>query len=292
MSNQKTLSRKQSYMQGILWFILSLIISNLNDIITKYLASNIHPVQISFLRFTFGCIVLLPFMMYFGVSHFKTSRPWVHLIRGLLLFVGISIWGFGLTLIPIASATLLTFTIPFFILLLAPIFLKEKVSGNLWSATIFGFVGVYFVLHPTTHDFNPFSLLMVMSAMLFAILDIINKKFVITETMLSMLFYSALVTATLAALPAYLYWMPMDYISWLLIVVLGAGSNLILYCILKAFSYVKASDVAPFRYLELVLSSVAGVFLFQEALSSHMFIGTLIIVPTTLYIAYSTAKTK
>lgn len=278
------------YFKGIAWFILSIVISNLNDVMTKYLGTSLHPVQVAFLRFLFGTLSLLPFMVYFGKKSFKTSRPSLHIARGALLFVGISIWCFGLNIIPIVSATLLTFTIPFFVLMMAPIFLNEKVGLPLWVATIIGFIGVVFVLEPHAEDFNPFSLLMIVAAFLFASLDIINKKFAIRETMLSMLFYSAAVTAILAAAPAIYYWEPVSDMQWLLLAVLGACGNLILYCILKAFANVKASDVSPYRYLELILSGFMGMLIFGEMVSDNIIIGALIIIPTTFFIGYIRSK--
>jgi len=280
------------YALGIAWFILSLFISNLNDILMKHLGSNLHPTQVAFMRFLFGTLSLLPFMLYGGLASFQTSRISIHIVRGLLLFLGISVWCFGLGIVPILSATLLTFTIPFFVLIMAPIFLGEKVKKSLWVATFLGFLGVYFVLNPHAEDFNVFSIVMLISALLFATLDIINKKFVSKESMLSMLFYSALFTTILGALPAYYYWRSMSDIQILLLAVLGAFGNLILYCILKAFAYVRASDVSPYRYLELVVSAFTGFVLFNEAPTMHTIVGAIIIIPSTFYIGYMRMQEK
>lgn len=282
----------KEYLTGISWFLLSLVISCLNDVITKYLGSSLHPMQIAFFRFFFGMISLLPFMLYYSKTSFQTSRPILHVIRGILLFSAISIWCFGLNFVPILSATLLTFTIPFFILILAPIFLQEKVGWQLWMATLLGFIGVALVLNPTKMDFNPLSFVMCLSATMFALLDIINKKFVIKESMLSMLFYSALVTSILSFYPALQVWSALKLNESILLFILGAGSNLILYCLLKCFSLVNASAVAPYRYLELVLSALFGFIIFREIPSFYTYVGAAIIIPTTLYIAYKQLESK
>ena len=150
-------------------------------------------IQVAFLRFMFSVITLLPFMLYYGKKSFKTERPSLHIIRGSLLFIGITLWCYGLRVVPLASATVINFTIPFFVLFLASIFLKEKVGLMRWLATIFGFVGIYIVLDPNSASFHLHSLILLVSALMFASLDVINKKYVIKETMLSMLFYSAIV---------------------------------------------------------------------------------------------------
>jgi S-adenosylmethionine uptake transporter len=251
-----------------------------------------HPMQVAFFRFLFGTLSLMPFMLYFGKSSFSTPRPMLHVIRGSILFCAISIWIFGLKLIPIATATLLTFTIPLFVLIMARIFLHEKVTLQLWLATLLGFCGTIIAFDPSDLEFNPLSLLMLLSSALFASLDIINKKFIVKESMLSMLFYSALVTTILSIYPAYIYWQTPELSDLVLLFILGAGSNFILYCLLKAFTLVEASAVAPYRYLELVLSGAVGYLLFQEIPGLCMLIGAIIIIPTTLYIAYAQIKLK
>ena len=141
-------------------------------------------------------------MIYYGKKSFYTSRIGLHLIRGGLLFCAIALWCFGLTQAPITVATTLTFVIPMFVLILARIFLNERVSWARWIVTIIGFLGATIVLEPTHVDFSPLMLLLLAATAMFATLDVINKKFVVKESMLAMLFYTALVTMLLGAIPA------------------------------------------------------------------------------------------
>ncbi len=284
------MTKGQKYIVGIAWFILSLVISNLNDVIAKYVGSDLHFAQTTFCRCFFGMLSLLPFMIYGGAKSFHTNRLVMHVVRGSLLYFGIAIWILGLNLVPIATATIMTFTIPLFILIMAPIFLGEKVSGRLWAVTLVGFVGVVIVFNPVHEAFEPFALILLLSSVMFASLDIINKKYVAKESMLSMLFYSAVVTSVLGVYPAMLFWQDITTHQLILLAILGAGSNLILYCLLKAFSFVQASAVAPYRYLELVLSAFVGFIVFSEVPAMATYIGTLIIVPCTLYVASQQIK--
>lgn len=285
-----TYFQNRQYLLGITWFILSIVISNVNDIIMKKLGYDLHPMQVAFCRFFFGTMSLIPLMIYFGKKSFVTKRYYIHITRGVLLFFGISIWCFGLSIVPITTATILTFTIPLFVLVMAPIFLGEKVSTQLWVVTILGFVGVLIVFNPTSASFQPIAIIMLISSLMFASLDIINKKFVASESMLSMLFYSAVVTTILSIYPAYLYWQSINSYQLFLMAVMGVFSNLILFCLLKSFSIVNASAVAPYRYLELVLSGVFGYVLFHEIPELTMYIGAAIIIPSTFYVGYHQLK--
>jgi len=285
-----TYQNNKAYFIGIMWFIVSLFISNANDIIVKYVGDTMHPMQIAFFRFLFGTLSLLPVMLYCGLESFKTKRKYMHLSRGVLLFVGISIWCYGLGTVPITTATIITFTIPLFVLMLARIILKERVSMKLWAVTLAGFAGILVVYNPFATSFNMFAVVMLASSIMFALLDIINKKYSKSESMLSMLFYSALVTTVLSLYPAYVNWGPVEFYQIALLAILGVFSNLILFFLLKAFQLVNASAVAPYRYLELVLSGFFGYAIFAEIPEFTTYIGICIVVPSTLYVAYNESK--
>ena len=276
---------KERYMLGISWFILSLVISVLNDASVKYLSDNIDSVQIAFMRFGFGLLTLLPFMFYYGKPAFKTNRIWIHILRGSILFVAISIWIYNLPYVPIMQATLTTFTIPIFVLVLAYLFLGERLSKSLVFVTLIGFSAAVLSFDIGSIDFNPSALLLLVTSFLFASLDVINKKYVHKESMLSMLFYSALVTATLGGVAAYNEWITPNLNDVLVCLYLGAGSNLILFCLLKAFANVKASSTSPYRYLELIFSAILGYVIFSEVPPFTTLIGASIIIPITLYIS-------
>ena len=107
-------SKLRMYFIGVSWFVLSLISSSINDVIAKYVGVRLHSYEITFFRFMFGTMTLIPFVMYYGVSTLKTSRPTVHFMRGFLLFLGMAGWTYGLTLAPVTTATVVSFYYPYF----------------------------------------------------------------------------------------------------------------------------------------------------------------------------------
>jgi S-adenosylmethionine uptake transporter len=207
-------------------------------------------------------------------------------MRGGLLFVAISLWSHGVKEAPITTAAIMSFTVPIFVLLLASIFLRERVTWPMWVATLIGFCGIVLVLQPSSWSCWGTSMLFLLAAGVFGLLDIINKKYVTQESVLCMLFYSTLVSTILLALPAlYAGKMPTQQALWWLLV-LGIGSNLILYFLLKASALASVSSLAPFRYLELLISMGVGYLFFQELPDSNHYLGAAIIIPCTLFIVY------
>lgn len=281
-----------NYIKGISWFVLSLVISVINDVFAKYLGENLHSIQITFLRFLFATISLMPFMIIYGKKSFHTGRIGLHFIRGILLFLAISLWCLGLTQAPITVATTLTFIIPMFVLVLARFFLQERVGTSRWVVTIIGFCGATVVVEPTNVNFSPLVLLLVLATLMFATLDVINKKFVAKESMLGMLFYTALITMLLGIVPTIFVWKTPTLNQLFFLFLLGCGGNLILFCLLKAFAFAEASALAPFRYVELILSAGLGIVVFNEIPTLALCLGALIIIPCTLFLVYAETRTK
>ena len=276
-----------SYLIGVTWFILSLITSSMNDVMSKYIGLRLHSYEVTFFRFMFVTISLIPFIFYYGVSTLKTTRPFVHFTRGILLFLGIAGWTYGVTIAPITTGTVITFTIPIFVLILGIFFLSERIIWQRWIVTITAFIGIVVTLNIHSQDFNLNVFVFVASAVCFAVLDILNKRIVIKESIISMLFYSAIITALISLPFALQHWIIPSIHELLLLFILGIGSNLILFFILKAFTYADATAMSPYRYLELLSSTIIAYIVFREVPSKPTIYGALIIVPSTLFIIYS-----
>lgn len=275
------------YFLGVGWFILSLVCSVINDIISKYTSLNLHGFEIVFLRFFFSTITLLPFIIYYKYELVKTSNFIIHIVRGILLFLGIISWTYGLSLVPISTASVINFTIPLFVLIMAVFFLSENIIWQRWLATILGFLGVMLTLKLHLQEYNPQTLILVVSTMFFAALDVLNKKFVVKESMINMLFYSAFFTAIFSAPLALIYWQNPTLFEMMLLIILGISANLILFFTLKAFSLVQATALVPYRYFELLLSTIAAYIIFNEIPEKSTIYGALIIIFSTLFIVYS-----
>ena len=228
-----------------------------------------------------------PVMLASGVSSFKTDRIPLHVARSVLLAAGIALYCNGLAVAPIAVVTTLNFTIPLFTLVMARVFLRETVDATRWIGTLVGFAGVMVVMQPGGAAFDPRWLTVLLSASAFASLDVLNKVFVGKESFWAMIFYTALFTTLIAAVPAARSWVAVSGAQLGLLAVLGAGANLLLYFLLKSFSLVDASALAPFRYTELMWSAAVGWLFFAEVPAITTLLGAAVIIPSTLYVVWA-----
>jgi S-adenosylmethionine uptake transporter len=285
------LRKNINYFKALSWFLFSLLVSSCNDIIAKKLGQNISGFEIVTLRFFFSTVILLPFMFYAGRAGFKTKHLGVHAARGFILFAAIAIWCICLKSVPVVMVTLLSFSIPLFFIILAYFFLNEKIGPQRLAITIIGFVGILIVINPTQMNFNPITLTLVIAVILFAGLDVLNKKYISQESTVNMLFYSSLFTTLFSLAPTiYAGWVSPNLHDLILCIILGAGANLILYALLKAFTLADATALSPLRYSELIFSAGLGYLFFNELPNNSIYLGAAIIIPCNLYLIYSESK--
>ena len=284
------ISDRRNYLIGISWFVASLAICIFNDSIMKFFGSEYSTFEIVFLRYLFATVSLVPFILK-SRAHFRTKSILIHIVRGMLLFSGIALYCYGLSGIPFSTAVTINFTIPIFTIILATIFLKERATKAQIIATIIGFIGIYIIVEPANAGFRThIALLMLASSFIFATLDVINKKLVSRESILSMLFYTAIAAVLFATYPAIKHWHPVKYQHLIFFAILGVGANVLLFCILKAFARIDVSAVAPFRYVEFLLSALVGFMFFKEIHSIATLCGSAVIIPSTLYVIKSEIK--
>ncbi|MDC0349268.1 DMT family transporter [Alphaproteobacteria bacterium] len=275
------------YKQGVFWAVLTALVSISNDVITKFVGTRLNGLEISFFRFFFSMLTVLPFMIPHGWKAFKTQRADLHIWRAVIGVAAIALYVFSLIFLPLAEVTVFSFTQPLFFMPIAILFLREKVAMNRWIAGLFGFIGILIVIQPGTMAFKMVSLLPMGAAILFAMLDMLAKKMVAKESTTTLLFYFALGTAVAAFVPALYVWQAPTMVELFWLFCLGAGANLIQVCLFRAFAATDASSLVPFRYTELVFATAFGYLLFGELPSMTVYMGAAVIIASTLYLSYS-----
>ena len=276
------LFKKSTYLKSLFWLLMSILSSCFNDVVTKYLANGLTFYQICFFRFLFGNIVLIPIMFHKGCDSFRTERLVLHLFRGLFLSISMALYAYSLTKLEMSTVTVIGLANPIFVVILSRFLLKESVNWPIWIATFFVFIGISLVLHTTNYTFS--TLTCILSTVIFALLDIINKKYVSREPILSMIFFSNFMALFFMFPTAYYYWQKPSFYQLLLLGTLGVGSNLILYFLLKAFKLSYVVSLAPIRCIELVISTFLGYLFFQEWPTYSIYLGAGIIIPSIYFI--------
>ena len=253
-------------------------------------SSTLHPLQIVFCRFVVGFVLVLPFILSRGEGVLATRRMPLLILRGILGFVAVSLGFYCVSVLPLVTATVLFFTAPLFVTLLAIPLLGERIQWRRMGATLCGFIGTAVVLGFDPGGFHPAMLIAVGSAVIFAFSLIVGKMLATTERPMTVMFYFSLVTLLASAAPAALVWQTPNGDEIMLLGVVGVFATARVYFDIRGYAVGEASFVAPFAYFRIILVGAAGYLVFAEVPTSNALVGAAIIIASTLYIAEREAR--
>ena len=162
--------------QGILFILMGMAFFSIQDALIKFIYEDAALYELYFGRTVVALVLLIGYLKFSNQKIIlKTHYPFLTIFRVICFFFGFSFFYISLTYMSLAMANALFFSSPFFVSILATIFLKEKVGIRRWSAIFVGFLGVYIVLNPNFNDFNFMKLAPVACALCYAISMTITK---------------------------------------------------------------------------------------------------------------------
>jgi len=275
--------------RAIVFMLIGGIAIALMQAAVKLLSYNLHPFIITLYRAALVFIVLLPILLWRGFETVRTSSVKLQIARGAVGGIGMLCVFTGLSLVPLAEATALLFTVPIFATLLAVGFLSEKVGIRRWSAILVGFGGIIIITRPDT-SMNVGHLYLICAAISWSISILIAKKLTEKDTILSITFWQAMGCVPLAFAASLFVWeLPtfeqLMYLLW--VACLGTLGHALLYASLKVG---KVSVILPLDYIRIIWSALLGFLLFNHLPTAQMYLGSLLIICATAFISYRELK--
>ncbi len=259
----------------LLFSVMTILIRMVSDTIPSY--------EIIFVRGAVSMAILVPWLMRAGIVGLRTSRGGLLFSRGALTSVGLVLWIYALTRMPLAEVVALHFTLPLFGVILAVVFLREKVDMHRWGATAMGFVGTAVILRPGVAAIDPVAFAVLASALAYAGTGVVTKVLVKTESSACIVFYVSLFTAVAFAIPCMIHWVAPTPVQWAMLLAVALLNVLGQSCLNRSLTAADASFVMPFDFLRLPFAAAAGVWLFSENPDIWTFAGAAIIFGATYY---------
>jgi drug/metabolite transporter (DMT)-like permease len=192
----------------------------------------------------------------------RTMEPKLHLARGVVLILSSLCFFAALKFMPLAEATGLNYSTPILVILMAGWFLRERVT---WPRRLFvaaGICGTLLILRPGSGILHAASLFALGAAVLNATFQILTRKLA-REDLMVLIFYPSLVGAVLMSF-AVPFFADASF-RWSDIALFGAVGTiggLGHFLFIQAFQRAPASTIAPFTYMQLVWSTLAGWLIF------------------------------
>ena len=284
---------KKTYL-AIVTMLMAILCVDLYMVIIKFLGDQYTVIQLTIFRNIAGIIPLFLLILftkeYFSVFQNLNKRfVFLSFLRGLC-FLTMNIFIFiSVINLEFATAMTLTFSSPFFIVILSIIFLKDKIGIYRWSAIFIGFFGVVLIMKPTSAIFNFYSIFPIVTAIAWAFSVILLKYIPEGHSTAKIQLYTLIFNVLGGVMLFFLTTghieikSAQDFLLMTLTGILG-GSAAILFI----FSYrlISASKMASFEYFGIPSSFILGWYFFNEAPWDQLFPGVFIIVFAGLIIIW------
>ena len=291
---------------AVLYVVFGLLAFAIQDAVIKQLSVNYPVLQLLTVR---GVVVFLSMALLVyvvgGWSLFKSARPSPLLLRGVFAFFAFAIYYLALSKIPFADGAAVYMTAPLFVTALSVPLLGERVGMHRVLAVLIGFMAAIVMINPGSTVFQPAAALPLISAMLYAIIPIINRHvgmsqhpltmgLYTTASYLGLCFVSGLIVHSFnwsiseTSLFSNLFqtWLPMSTTALLLTAASGFLFVLGLLGLTQSYRLLPVSIVAPFEYSYLLWATLIGLIAFNEIPGARTLLGGLIIILCGCYVAF------
>lgn len=276
---------------GIGLMMLAMLIIPGLDICAKYLSEDFHVLQVTWSRFVFNIVWLIPFLLWRRERVWRLpNHPWIQIVRGLCLLMATLFFFLCIQTNPIPNALALLFTSPLVVTLLSPLILGEAFGIRRLIATIAGFIGVLVVLQPNSSDFQPTLLYALISGISYAFYILTTRKVSTSSSPLMTLLYTAVVGCAVLTPWIISIWITPDSDALILMLAMGLIATAGHYLVILSCQFAPASLVSPFNYTEIIGATILS-YLFFNYLPDHLtWLGILIICGSGIYISLREIK--
>jgi drug/metabolite transporter (DMT)-like permease len=277
MQAQQSTAKAAAWMAG--WLTLMLVIAVAGREATRELAV----FQVMELRAVIGLFLLWPMVRSAGgVAALKTQRLRDHATRNLVHYAAQYAWFAALTMIPLAQVVAIEFTMPIWIILLAAVFLGERITPWKVLAVALGLLGVGLIVRPSSEGLSPGQLVALAAAMGFAVSVTMVKSLTRSDSALAIIFWMLVVQSLLGLLPALWVWRWPSPVAWGWVAVVAFCGTFSHYCMARAMRHAEATVVMPMDYLRVPLTALAGWLIYAERLDLFTVAGTVLILAGNL----------
>ena len=273
-------------MKAIVFNILAWVMLPIMDGFAKYLSSDLPILQITWSRYFFTVVFILPIMFFFYNKQLVwTDKPKLQFIRGMILLCANICFFYAISIISLAKALTLAFIAPLIVTAFSPMMLGEKVGIRRWTAVVIGFIGSLVVIRPGFVEFNLASFAALGTGIMYGFYLIITRKLSTSDNPLLTLLLTGLVGAVIISCVVPFVWVKPTFNQWSMMAGIGMFACIGHLFLILSLKYADASKLAPFSYFEIITNIIIGFYFFNNFPDNWTFFGLFIIILSGIYIS-------
>ncbi|MCL1629649.1 DMT family transporter [Roseibaca sp. V10] len=277
---------------GMLWMLLTGFCFVAVTALVKYLGDDLPAAQQAFLRYLLGLVFLIPMWPALRAARISRQAITVFGARGFIHALGVILWFYAMTQIPLAEVTAMNYLSPIYVTLGAALFLGEKLALRRIMAVLVAFLGALIILRPGLREVSSGHIAMIGTAIFFAGSYLMAKRMsgqVSASVVVAML--SLTVTICLAPF-AYAVWVPPTGAQLLGLLAVAAFATAGHYTMTLAFAAAPVTVTQPVTFLQLVWAVALGALVFAEPVDLFVVLGGMVIMASVLFITWREAMLR
>tara|TARA_B100000676_G_C18066947_1_gene841613 strand:- start:326 stop:1162 length:837 start_codon:yes stop_codon:yes gene_type:complete len=251
--------------------------------IAKVLMQTLPIAEVGMFRFLTSLMFLIPWLMTNGLGVLKTKRPFAHFWRAFFGATSLLAGIYAVHHLLLADAVVLTFTIPLWSIIMAALFLGERIRFRRALATVIGFSGVLMVVKPQA-GIEPAALVALLAAILATCALTTMKNLTRTEPSNRIVFYFLFYGFLILAIPASLNFRTPNMEEWIWLIALGFVGSTGQYCLTRAYAAGEMTIIAPLDYVRIIIGVLIGFVFFGEIPDFWAITGGMIVLGSCGYI--------
>ena len=276
---------------GIMLMLVAMLLVPVLDLFAKILTADYPVIQITWSRFVFHGLWLMPILMWKGCIWWRLpAQPGYQLLRSLMLTGTTVAFFLAIRDNPIPTSLTLLFVSPLIVAVVAPFWLGESFDWPRGVAVVCGFTGVLVVLRPTAQGFDPSVLWALVAGVGYAFYIMFTRKLSASADPLLTLFYTAVGGIVVLTPLVVSVWQMPDLKALAMMASMGLFAALGHYMIILACEYATASQLSPFNYFEIVAATGISYVVFGFFPDQYVWLGIGIICLSGAYVSWRELK--
>ena len=258
----------------------------LMSVFLKLAQSDANVYTVGFLRFFFGFLIILPFILNSQFKIYSTNNFKFHLARSIIN-VPMMILGFAaLMYIPLEQIKAIGFLSPIIVVILSVIILKEKIFLIRILALIIGFIGVIIILRPGIIEINIGAYMVLISGLMWSTVIIITKFMSKEDSPMTILTYQYTFVSLFTFPLALIFWTNPSYESLIYTFLSAIVGTILHLCINTSYRLADLSVIQPVWFTQLIFASAFGFIIFGEIPDGWTWAGGILVFSSVLIITY------
>jgi drug/metabolite transporter (DMT)-like permease len=279
-------------LMGVVWMVLTGLCFVAVTASVKMVGTEVPAAQSAFLRYALGLVFLIPMWPAVRAAVLDRATWGLFGLRGLFHAAAVILWFYSMTRIPIADVTALNYLNPIYVMLLAVLFLGERLGPWRIGAVAVAFLGTLVIVRPGFREIDDGHIAMLFTAVFMAASYFLAKfltgkaKPVVVVFMLSTIVPLVLLPFALAV------WVPIGWaeLGWLFLTASFATAGH--YTMTLAFAAAPLTVTQPVTFLQLVWATLLGVLVFGEPADGFVMLGGAMIIAAISVVTWREARRK